>query len=189
MIPKQHKKVVVYSLSAVMFMFAFTFALVPLYNVFCQVTGINGKVDLSDPSKNAHYNYVIRPEDQDRWITVEFDVTPNEYMPWLFKQKHTTLRVRPGEVGKTAYFVTNPTDKYMVAQAIPSISPGNAAKHLKKVVCFCFNNTPLGPSETKQLDLHFVIDPKIPKEIKRLTLSYTLFDITDLQPIEGGSHD
>lgn len=160
-------------------MLTFSFWMVPLYNVFCDVTGLNGKVDLSVAAATP------AGVDMERTITVEFDVNYNQGMPWDFKPQHTTLTLHPGEIARTAYYALNPTKGTMRAQAIPSISPSQASKYFKKIECFCFNSQQLGPKESANLGLQFYLDPKIPKDIKRLTLSYTLFDITDNQTLKG----
>jgi cytochrome c oxidase assembly protein subunit 11 len=153
-------------------MFAFTFMLVPLYNVFCDVTGLNGKMDLSITA--AIPSGII----QDRIVTVEFVVHHNQDMPWEFKPQHTILKLHPGELAKTAYFAKNPTKSTMTAQAIPSITPSKASKHLKKIECFCFNSQKLGAGESAHLGLQFYLDPDLPKDVQRLTLAYTLFDVS-----------
>lgn len=167
-------------------MFGFTFALVPLYDTFCKVTGLNGKVDLERPTSLGG----IQPQGaiDDRVITVEFVVNHNQEMPWKFKPKHITLQVRPGEVAKTAYYAKNPTQATMIAQAIPSISPSKASKHFKKIECFCFSSQKLAPKQTAHLPLQFYLDPKLPKDITRLTLSYTLFDITHDKSAQRDTH-
>jgi len=161
-------------------MFAFAFCLVPLYNVFCQVTGLNGKVDMAVAA--AAITVKI---DTTRKIVVEFDVNYNEDMPWEFKPQHKSITVYPGQIVRTAYYASNPTKTTMRAQAIPSISPAQASKYFKKIECFCFNSQKLGPRETTHFGLQFFIDPKLPKEIKRLTLAYTLFDITSNQELKN----
>jgi cytochrome c oxidase assembly protein subunit 11 len=160
-------------LLAITVMAGFSFALVPLYNVFCAVTGLNGKLDLS-----------VRPAaaqeiDFSRQVTVEFVVHNNAQMPWEFKPKHSSLVVYPGAVAATAYFAKNPTNTTMFAQAIPSITPARVRKYFKKIECFCFNNQKLGPGETAYLGLRFYLDPAFPKDVQRVTLAYTIFDITD----------
>lgn len=172
----QLKKTLLTLLSLVLLMFGFSFALVPLYNVLCKATGLNGKVDL----KPADGRYRIPTADlPKRWITVEFDVTHNKNMPWVFKPKHSSLQVIPGEVYSTVYHVHNPTNKTMIAQAIPSISPGTVALHFKKLECFCFDQQVLKPGESADMPLRFVVDPAFPLQTHRMTLSYTLFDMTD----------
>jgi len=173
------KKTLVWLVVFAVGMFGFSFALVPLYNVLCKATGLNGKVDITGPTVDGG-RYRIPPDQiPQRWVTVEFDVTHNEHMPWIFKPKHHSLQVRPGEVYSTSYFAQNPTQKTMIAQAIPSITPGIVAIHFKKLECFCFDQQMLKPGETAEMALRFVIDPEFPKDIHRLTLSYTLFDMTD----------
>lgn len=154
-------------------MAAFAFALVPLYNVFCDVTGLNGKIDL------AVVAAIPQGMDVSRQITVEFVVTQNQQMPWEFKPKHTSLVVHPGQLVATAYYAKNPTSRTMQAQAIPSISPSKVSKYFKKVECFCFTNQRLGPGETAYLGLRFYLDPDFPKDVQRVTLAYTIFDITE----------
>jgi cytochrome c oxidase assembly protein subunit 11 len=160
-------------------MFGFTFALVPLYDVLCRSTGLNGKVDYTGPSTDGGRYRIPTDEIPNRIVTIEFDVTHNKDMPWIFRPKHTTLQVRPGEVNSTAYFAKNTTGKTMVAQAIPSITPGIVAIHFKKLECFCFEQQLLHPGQEAEMPLRFVLDPDFPHDIHRLTLSYTLFDMTD----------
>ncbi len=152
-------------------MAAFSFMLVPLYNVFCDVTGLNGKLDLSTVAATS------RGIDTSRSITVEFVVNHNQQMPWEFKPKHHELVVHPGALTATAYYARNPTNITMYAQAIPSISPARVSRYFKKVECFCFNQQKLGPGETAYLGLRFYLDPDFPKDVKRVTLAYTIFTI------------
>jgi len=153
-------------------MAGFAFILVPLYNVFCDVTGLNGKLDLSVSAATP------RGIDFSRTVTVEFIVNHNSNMPWNFKAKHQTLVIHPGELATTAYYAHNPTNKTMLAQAIPSISPSKVSKYFKKVECFCFSSQKLGPRESAYLGLRFYLDPDFPKDVQRVTLAYTIFDIT-----------
>jgi cytochrome c oxidase assembly protein subunit 11 len=154
-------------------MFGFSFALIPVYNVFCEQTGLNGK-GLMARSK-APNNI-----DQSRWITMEFSTTMNEELPWQFRPAKTVIKVHPGEVINTSYFAKNLTNDSMVVQAIPSISPGLASKHLKKVECFCFQQQTLKGGSSRNMPLVFFIDPKVPKDVHNITLSYTLFNVTEM---------
>jgi cytochrome c oxidase assembly protein subunit 11 len=154
-------------------MFAFAFMLVPLYNVFCNLTGLNGKVDLSVARAASDI-----PIDYSRQVVIEFDVNYNQHMPWQFRPQHKSLQVYPGQIARTAYYAYNPTKRSMEGQAIPSISPAEASKYFKKIECFCFNSQKLGAKERAHFAIQFFIDPSLPKEIKRITLAYTLFDIT-----------
>lgn len=176
---KQIQKTVKWIVFIAIGMFGFTFALIPLYNVFCQVTGLNGKVDVSTPNRyqpNLYKNNAINSEA--RVITIEFDTTRNQDLDCEFKPQHPVLQLTVGELTTTTYYVKNLQNRTLLLQAIPSISPGIAAKHLKKLECFCFSQQSLGPYESKVLPLRFWLEPELPSNIKRLTLSYTLFDVS-----------
>lgn len=177
-----HKKVIFISVIAIIAMFGFTFALVPIYSVFCKVTGLNGKVDINQRESFEKHAFARYQSDEalvsGRIIVVEFDVNRNRELNCDITPQHTVLQVKPGELALTSYHVKNLTNKTLIIQAIPSISPGIAAKHLKKLECFCFNQQILKPYESMDLPLRFWLEPEIPDTVKRLTLSYTLFDVT-----------
>lgn len=175
---KTTKRTVIILMVITLGMFCFTFALIPLYNVFCKITGLNGK--LVDGVNATGARYRIR-EDQiiDRLVTVEFDVNRNPNLRCLISPQHLALRIKPGALTITSYQVKNLTDKKMVIQAVPSISPGKVAKYLKKLECFCFSPQILKPYESLTLSLKFWLEPEFPGSVHRLTLSYTVFDVTD----------
>lgn len=152
-------------------MFGFGFALVPLYDVFCRVTGLNGKITNTGPVEQTAI-------DEQRQIKVRLIGVNNEGMPWQFSPMDSLVEVNPGEMRKTAFQATNPTGRSMVAQAIPSVAPGEAAQYLHKVNCFCFNSQTLAAGESVDMPLLFVIDRDLPEHIHSITLSYTLFDIS-----------
>lgn len=164
-------------------MFFFGFALVPLYNVMCKVGGINGKTDPSQFSSETQFE-----TDKSRTVTVEFTTTMNESLPWEFRPMHKKVELHPGEVFETAYFAKNLTDKTMIIQAIPSITPGMSAQYFKKIECFCFEKQVLDGGESAEMPLRFVLDPNLPKEFHTITLSYTLFDITNPESSVKGEH-
>ena len=157
-------------------MFGFGFAMVPLYNVFCQVTGLNGKTD-PDPYL---YKATEAKVDESRDIKVQFVATRNAGMSWSFSPSTPQVTVHPGEPGVLDFVVKNPTDKRMIGQAIPSVTPFEATNYLHKVECFCFTTQALEPGEEKVMPLRIIVDQELPKHIKKLTLSYTLFDVTHL---------
>jgi cytochrome c oxidase assembly protein subunit 11 len=154
-------------------MFAFGFLLVPLYSVFCEVTGLNGKT-------GGQYKGTLTNEvsEHARTITVQFIANRNDNLPWLFYPQQEVIELELGERKVTSFHVANTYDNAVVAQAIPSVSPSAAASYLHKIECFCFQQQALGPSESKDMTLVFFIDASLPEEINKLTLSYTLFDIT-----------
>jgi len=162
-----------------LFMFAFGFALVPIYNVMCKQLGINGKV--SNEAK-ALSNGI----DTSRSIQVLFLATNNANLPWNFKPNISSIRIHPGENTRISYFAKNNTDHAMTSQAIPSIAPGLAAQYLKKTECFCFTQQTLGPHQSMDMPILFHIDTDIPKDIDSLSLSYTLFHVKDLGNAKKG---
>jgi cytochrome c oxidase assembly protein subunit 11 len=175
---KSHKFLTIKLSVIALLMFAFTFALVPLYNVFCNITGLNGKVDITKSGMLARYKNENMAISQKHLIVVELDTNRHQGIPCEFTAEKPALQVTPGELTQTTYRVTNLTDKPMVIQAIPSISPGYLAKYLKKLECFCFEQQTLAPFESRDLPLRFWLETDIPEDIHRLTLSYTLFDVT-----------
>jgi len=166
---KANQRVIWISLVAVVGMFGFGFALVPLYNVFCDITGLNGKTGLSATTRT----YEV---DKSRTITVEFMATVNG-VPWKFEPLQEKMTVHPGELNTVSYTATNLSSTDIVGQAIPSVSPGPAASFFSKTECFCFTNQLLKAGETREMPVRFVIDPLIPKDISIVTLSYTFFKI------------
>lgn len=170
----QKHKLVIYLFLFVLGMFAFGFALVPIYNSLCKNLGINGKIDLSQPAQVSS-----RGVDQSRTILVEFVATNNSAVPWAFYPSIKKVDVHPGESYKLSFYAENKTGHQMTVQAIPSITPGIAAKYLKKTECFCFAQQTLNAYEAMYMPLIFHIDADLPANVKTITLSYTLFDITD----------
>ena len=159
------------ALAAAMFMFAI-FVLPPLYDLFCEITGIGGKTD-------GAYTAVAVEVDTSREIEVQFVATNNATMPWDFYPIEERVIVHPGESREVAFFAQNRTGFDMVAQAIPNVLPNNAADYFHKTECFCFNNQPLAAGDSAELALVFIIDPDLPASVNTVTLSYTMFDITD----------
>ncbi|MCH1929958.1 cytochrome c oxidase assembly protein [Shewanella sp. A25] len=156
-------------------MFGFGFALVPLYDVLCEKLGINGK------TSNTASSYSEITVDNDRIVTVEFISQVQSGMPWRFEPQIKRLKVHPGELIHTAFLARNESSRAIVGQAIPSISPGQGAAYFNKTECFCFNQQHLAADTSAELPLIFFVDPQLPESIHTLTLSYTLYDITDKQ--------
>ena len=165
-------------------MFGFGFALVPLYNVLCKVTGINGKIDISGPQ-----SAVSASVDLNRTVILEFTTTLNENLPWEFRPTQVKVTLHPGERFQTAYFAKNLSSHTMTVQAIPSITPGRAAAHIKKMACFCFEKQVLKAGESANMGLTFMVDPALPADVHTISLSYTLFDLTSKLPAQEISHD
>lgn len=169
---QSNKKTVYKLLFAVVGMFGFGFALVPLYDVFCELTGINGKTQGRYEVNNAAELEV----DKSREVRVQFITHNNENMPWEFKPVVAEIRVHPGELTSVDFYAKNTTNKAMTAQAVPSLSPSRGVDYFHKTECFCFNQQKLEAQEEVLMPLRFVVDKALPSELRVLTLSYTLFD-------------
>ena len=155
-------------------MFGFCFwVLPPLYTLFCEVTGLNGK------TSNEAYAPVSIEVDESRDVVVKFIATKNVNMPWEFAPIDFSKSVNPGSAETTHFFVHNPTNRYMVAKAIPSMAPKNATDYFHKTECFCFEQQLLAPGESADLGLRFIVDQSLPKSVKSITLSYTLYDVSE----------
>lgn len=165
-------------------MFAFGYALIPLYKRICEVTGINilALTERDVPGngtagKNVKLNTQV---DESRTITVEFDA--NARGPWSFKPAVASMKVHPGELSTVMYEFRNEQNHRMAAQAIPSYAPKQAAPYFNKLECFCFNQYTLDPGEKKEWPVAFVIDPKLSKDVTTITLSYTFFEVGGKTP-------
>lgn len=157
---------------ATLAMFGFGFALVPLYNVFCQITGLNGKTGRVEAQASQ-----AMAVDESRWVTVEFTASVNSGMPWEFKAKQTRMRVHPGATYTAAYYARNTAAETITGQAVPSVTPGRAASHFNKIECFCFDRQELKAGERKEMPVRFVVDRNLPPEVSTVTLSYTFFNV------------
>jgi cytochrome c oxidase assembly protein subunit 11 len=150
-------------------MFVFGYALVPLYDVLCEVTGLNGKTGRVEAKP-------VSTIDESRWVTVEFTGNSMSGLPWEFAPLQKSLRVHPGEVAVTYYEARNTAAEAITGQAIPSLAPNNAAAHFKKIECFCFSQQKLMAGERKKMPVRFVVGTDLPKEIGTVTLSYAFFN-------------
>ena len=164
-----HRSLIIKLIGLAVGMFAFGFLMVPLYDIFCEITGIGGKFD-----NTAAVIENQAPAD-DRIIIVEFVTSLNEYAPWEFRPAVASMEVRPGEMYDTTFFARNLTERDLIGQAVPSIAPGQAVKYFQKTECFCFTSQSFTAQESKDMPLKFVVDADLPEHIDRLTLSYTFF--------------
>ena len=171
-IKDQNRKVVMKLVAVVFGMFGFGFALVPLYEVFCDLTGINGK------TSNEAAVYTNIEVDESRLITVEFITRINSGMPWKFETQTRRIEVHPGAMHQVDFYAFNPASRDIVGQAVPSVSPGTAAIYLNKTECFCFEQQPLKAGAETTMPMQFYVDPELPKDINYFTVQYTLYDVT-----------
>ncbi|MEQ8691994.1 MAG: cytochrome c oxidase assembly protein [Pseudomonadales bacterium] len=179
------KQTVQRSCLIVLGMCAFVVAMVPLYDLFCEITGLNGKT--------ADEAYVFDPAatqpDRSRLVKVNFITNTHGGMSWDFWPGKGGVRVHPGELKEVSFFVKNTTDRVMVGQAIPSLVPATAAEYFHKTECFCFNQQILQPGEEMEMPMRFIVGRELPKNVQSINLSYALFDVTANMPqatVTGG---
>jgi len=168
------KRLVIRLLLMAVVMFAFGFALVPLYDVMCKAFGINGKT-----AGQYEGSQVVDPS---RQVRVQFLSTNAVDMVWDFYPKTAEVQVNPGAVTQVLFVAQNTSNHAMTAQAVPSISPAEAASYFHKTECFCFTQQMLQPGERIEMPVRFIVDRDMPADVKHLTVSYTLFDITARMP-------
>jgi cytochrome c oxidase assembly protein subunit 11 len=151
-------------------MFGFGFALAPIYDVFCDITGFGGRTSATAES-------VVESPVADRSVRLEFIASVNRAAPFEFRPTQSSIEVEPGRLYQTAYFARNLRSEPSVAQAVPSVAPGLAAQYLKKIECFCFTEQSFGAGEGREMGVTFMVDPELPAHIDTLTLSYALFAV------------
>lgn len=173
--PKSHGRLVAKLFLVVVGMFGFGFALVPLYRVFCDITGFGGKLG------EGPVAYAAQTVDENRLVTVEFVGTVDPGSPWSFRPAVAKMQVHPGELNKTSYLAANLTERRVVGQASYNVAPGKAARYFGKPDCFCFTNQPFAPGEARELPVTFYVDPALPADVNTVTLSYTFFDVSATQ--------
>lgn len=167
---QKNKKILIILIFACVFMFAFSFALVPFYNVICRVLGITGKTNTTSIENKSI-------SDHSRTITVQFLATANSELSWNFYPETKQISIYPGENKKIFYIAKNNTDHVITAQAVPSVTPGLAGQYFKKIECFCFRKQTLQAHQQIRMPVIFYIDPQLPKKIHEITLSYSLFQV------------
>ena len=150
-------------------MFGFGYLLVPLYDVFCEITGFGGRTNAAAVSIEA-------APDLTREIRIEFVTTVNSYAPFELEAETDSMTVHPGKMYFATFTARNMTENDKVAQAVPSVAPVAAAEHFVKIECFCFNSQEFTANEEKAMPLQFIVDPDLPDYVDTITLQYTFFD-------------
>jgi cytochrome c oxidase assembly protein subunit 11 len=169
--PKLQRNRVAFKLLFIaLLMFGFGYALVPLYDVFCRVTGFGGKTDVIS-EQAAQQQAVV-----DRDVYVTFTAHSNTQLPWQFKPITKALDVKLGEVNEALFYVKNESNQPIVGMATFNVTPARAGFHFKKTECFCFTQQPLQPGEEKEMLVRFMLDPELDQDVNELTLSYTFFN-------------
>ncbi len=167
---KNVKKTVNRLLLVTVGMFAFGYALVPLYRVYCDLTGRGSNVAVSETEAG------MSEVDEDRLVTVVFDTNTRD-IPWTFKAGRHKAKIRPGELSEAVFLVENRSGRTVTGRAIPSVSPVQAGIYVSKMDCFCFTEQVLAPGETREMPVRFIVDTDLPERFSSLTLSYTFFDV------------
>ena len=166
--PAEHKAVVRRILWTCAGSFVFCFALIPIYSIYCEITGINGK---TGSAKNAGTVSV----DTTRTVTVQFDAAVKSGLPWAFRPKIASIDVHPGQVTEVMFGATNLGATDIVGQAVPSVAPNRASIYFNKTECFCFTEQTLQAGQTRDMPVRFVVDPALPKSVSTMTLSYVFY--------------
>lgn len=154
-------------------MFGFGFALVPLYDVFCEITGLNGKVDTARPAQAPQGVRV----DASRTVRLELLAQVPDSGRVEIAPAAPFLEVHPGELRVARFHARNLSHEAVVVRAVPSVTPGLAAEHLRKVQCFCFDEQRLAPGEVRDFVVVFYLDPALPEDIRTVSLGYTVFEV------------
>lgn len=182
--PARHNRLIIKLLLMVAGAFIFAFALVPIYNVLCEATGFNGKTAgkgvIRDGFGIGGLQAAATPApkvDTGRTVRVEFTGTVMPGLPWDMRPLTLSLDIHPGELQQVSYLVRNTSDRPITGQAVPSVTPGQAAQHFEKIECFCFSQQTLGPGEAREMPLAFIVKPEVAEDISHITLSYAFFGL------------
>lgn len=167
---RSNRKLILILLGVVLGMFGFGFALVPMYTLLCKTEGINGKTGGPTAAGDT------REVDYSRTVKVQFLANTNAYLPWAFYPENKSVQIHPGENKLVHFYAENNSGQQMTVQAIPSVTPGLAAKYIRKTECFCFTQQTFKQGEKRDMPVLFHIDPSLPNDITLLTLSYTMFN-------------
>lgn len=176
--PKTHRTVMILGGFAAAVMFGFSFAIVPFYSAICKATGIS----TAAPTELSSQSFGSGQTDENREVLVQFTATNHMGMPWEFYPKEKAVRVKVGKNAKVFFYAKNTTDKDMTVQAIPSMTPAEGISHFHKIECFCFKQQSLAAHVGRDMPLIFNIDKDLPKDVRVITLAYTLFDVTPKSP-------
>lgn len=161
-------------------MFCFGFTLVPIYNVLCEITGLNGRTTAKQSDEAAQYAV-----DESREVVVEFVAMVNGTSDWAFEPQVARMRVHPGKTYRTTFHAHNQQDGKRVAQAVPSVAPSQAARHFYKTECFCFTRQEFASGEERQMPVVFMLDPDMPRSVTTVTLSYSFYELPVAADVQG----
>ncbi len=175
-----NRRTAVKLLAVTCLMFAFGYALVPLYSVFCEITGLNGKTGRLSAAEAAQVQV-----DLNRSVTVEFVTSVNAGMPWEFRPPARKITVHPGVATTVEFEATNYAQFPVTGIAVPSVAPNEAARYFNKTECFCFTQQSLEPGESRKMPVRFVVDPRLPERVEVLKLAYTFFESVETAKVKA----
>ncbi|MEM7251686.1 MAG: cytochrome c oxidase assembly protein [Pseudomonadota bacterium] len=167
---KHNRRLASAVLVAALGMFGFGYALVPLYDIICDITGLNGRTGVVQAQE-------VEGPDEARWVTVQFLANVNSKLAWDFVPTEPTMQVHPGKIYETVFVARSRASATVVGQAVPSVSPTEAAPHFNKTECFCFTKQALDPGEEREMPVRFVVDRSISNDVSTVTLAYTFFRV------------
>lgn len=172
-VPADNRRTLVKLSIVAALMFGFGYAMVPFYKQICLALGINSLVPVAKAtSENTQVDY-------SRKISIELDANAH-HMPWKFRPLQGHVEVHPGQLMTVEYEITNTRNVPITGQAVPSYGPQLAGQFFEKLECFCFTKQTLGPGETRRMPVVFLIDPKLPEDIRSIALSYTFFEVAGM---------
>ena len=178
-----HRRTVARLAAVCVLMLGFSYALIPLYDALCDLTGLSGSTGNLTQAAPAGTGTAAPVE---RQITLQFVASVDHSMPWDIRPDQFEMKVRPGQTYQTVFHAHNRAARPMTGQAVPSVAPQMAAPHLIKQECFCFTSQPLGADESVEMPLIFRVSERLPETIETLTLSYTFFDVSRLSGTQAG---
>lgn len=184
--PARHGRLIAKLLLGVAAAFAFAFALVPLYDTFCRALGLNGKTFVRGGLDTAD-GAPARAVDTSRIVTVDFIGTVMPGLPWDLRPLDTHLDLHPGELQHTRFLVRNTGTTPSTGQAVPSVTPGQAAAHFEKIECFCFTQQTLLPGEAREMPLAFIVKPGLSADVRTISLAYAFYPAQASTPNESGT--
>ena len=168
--PKSHLKVTLKMLGLAVGMFGFGYLMVPMYNIICDITGLNGKTGVISTAQASQMKV-----NTDRKIKVEFTSSINQRGAWEFRPDQPSMMVHPGKPYTMTFVATNKQNKAVTSQSVPSVTPNKAAAHFDKMECFCFTEQKFDALEKREMPVTFVVGAAVPADVDTITLSYTLF--------------
>jgi cytochrome c oxidase assembly protein subunit 11 len=177
--PAKNKKVAFMAASVVVAMLGLSYASVPLYRLFCQVTGFGGTTQRAEAPPETVANEIV---------SVRFDANTSKDLPWSFHAVQTSMTVKMGEQHMAYFKAVNTSGQPATGSAVFNVTPPQAGAYFNKIQCFCFTEQTLAPGESMEFPVSFFVDPELLKDadaagIKEITLSYTFYPVDKTETV------